>query len=102
LLKNNIAIFGLLLLFVSCETIDTDLTDDPSNVGPEDASIELLFNSTQLAFANFFQNTQFSVSQAMRMELMNGSPLYGFHYSPTSFDGPWTTAYAGFLTDAQA
>lgn len=104
ILKYNIAIFGLLFLFtaVSCETIDTDLTDDPSNVGPEDASIELLFNNTQLAFASFFQSTQFSVSQAMRMELMNGSPLYGFHYSPSTFDGAWTTAYANFLTDAQA
>lgn len=101
--KNNIVIASLLFLFVavSCETIETDLTDDPSNIGPEDTSIEFMFNSTQLALTSFFQNTQFSVSQAMRMELMDGSPLYGNHYQFTTFDGPWTTAYAGFLTDAQ-
>src|SRR5690606_27125714 len=80
---------------------ETDLTDDPSNIGPEDTSIEFMFNSTQLALTSFFQGTQFSVSQAMRMELMNGSPLYGFHYSATTYDSEWTTAYAGFLTDAQ-
>lgn len=91
----------LFLALASCETIETDLTDDPSGVGTDNASIEFVFNKTQLDLASFFQGTQFDVSQAMRMELMDGSPLYGFHYSPTTFDSEWTTAYAGFLRDAQ-
>lgn len=101
--KNNIALWSMVLFFalVSCETIETNLTDDPSGVGTDDANIEFVFNKTQLDLASFFQGTQFDVSQAMRMELMNGSPLYGFHYSATTFDSEWTIAYAGFLRDAQ-
>lgn len=102
-IKQTTAIFAtsLMLLFSGCETIDTDLTEDPSNQGPDDAPLDFLFNNTQLAFGNFFQNTQFIVSQGVRMELMGTSPIYANHYSPTSFDGIWTTAYASFLNDAQ-
>ncbi len=101
------SIYGLLamsLLFVtvSCETLETDLIDDPSNLGPEEASIEFLFNSTQIQLADFFEDIQFSGAQVTRMELMGTSPIYESQFSAGDFDASWISAYSGFLNDSKA
>jgi len=92
-----------LLIFsvLSCETVETQLTDDPSNLGGDEASIEFLLNSTQLELADFFETTQFAGAEVTRMENMGVSPVYLNNYSFTSFDGVWLDAYSDFLNDAQ-
>jgi len=90
----------LMMMAISCEVIETDLTDDPSNLGTDDASIEFLFNANQLALANFFETTQFAGAQVTRMELMGTSPVYASQYTAGNFDNVWLAAYSSFLTDA--
>jgi len=92
----------LFLSFIACETLETDLTEDPSSQGIEDASVSFLFNANQLGLANFFENTQFFGAQVTRMELMGTSPIYASQYQAGSFDNVWRSAYATFLIDAQA
>lgn len=96
---NQIIVALLFLFFVSCETIDTDLIDNPSTIGPEDATLEFLFNSTQISLAGFFETAQFPLAQVTRMELMSGAPTYENQFGAGRFNGLWTTAYATFLND---
>lgn len=94
-------LIALLLCITGCETIETDLTDDPSNLGEDEASLEFVFNANQLQLANFFQGIQFEGAQVCRMELMGTSPIYLNQFDFNQFDGSWRTAYAGFLRDAE-
>lgn len=95
-------LIALLLIGVSgCETIDTDLTDDPSNLGEDEASLEFLFNANQLQIATFFEAIQFTGAEVCRMELMNNSPVYLTQYEFSEFNGVWVAAYSSFLRDAQ-
>lgn len=97
-------LFPLMALFLcvtSCETIETDLTDDPSNLGEDEASLEFVLNANQLQIANFFQSIQFEGAQVCRMELMGTSPIYLNQFDFDQFDGTWRAAYSGFLRDAK-
>ena len=101
---NKIAHFLILILWImssSCETVETDLIDDPSAIGPGDAPLEFLFNGNQIAFANFFESTQFFGAQVTRMELMRTSPVYASQFGAADFDNVWRSAYSSFLIDAQ-
>jgi len=90
-----------LLAVTSCEVVETDLIEDPSNLGVDDASIEFLFNANQLALANFFESVQFSGAQVTRMELMGTSPIYESQFQADDFNGVWRAAYSNFLIDAK-
>lgn len=91
----------LVLFIFSCETIDTDLTEDPNNLGPDEASIEFLFNRAQIQFASYFENLQFLEAQVSRMELMRNSPFYASQFDAGSFDDTWVNAYVGVLNQTQ-
>lgn len=95
----NISLTLLFLTVLSCETMDTDLIDNPSQLNPEDASVEFLFNSTQLSFGRFFYNIHFPAAQVTRMEAMRFSPFYESQFQAQNFDGIWTLAYSNFLND---
>lgn len=101
--KTNILFPLIALLFCvgGCETIDTDLTDDPSNLGEDQASLEFVFNANQLQVATFFEAIQFSGSEVCRQELMSTSPIYLTQYEFGDFDFIWRVAYSSFLRDAQ-
>lgn len=94
-------LIALMFCVAGCETLETDLTDDPSRLGEEEASLEFVFNANQLQLANFFQSIQFEGAQVCRMELMGTSPIYLNQFSFGQFDGTWSTAYSGFLRDAR-
>ncbi len=93
------SIFLALTLMLSCETIETDLTEDPNNLTPDEASIGALINSSQFGFNSFFQGLQFSLSQVTRMELMRISATYANQFTVDSFNGPWINAYANCLVE---
>ncbi|MAP55175.1 SusD/RagB family nutrient-binding outer membrane lipoprotein [Altibacter sp.] len=99
----HIKFIALLLMFltVSCETIDTNLTEDPSNLGADEANIEFLFNASQLGFNSFFQGLQFNVATVTRMELMRNSPFYASQFDSDSFNGVWINAYANCLIETK-
>ena len=90
-----------LLSALSCEVVETDLVDDPSNLGTDDASVEFLFNANQIALANFFETIQFAGAQVTRMELMGTSPIYASQFQADDFDAVWRAAYSNFLIDAK-
>ncbi len=97
--KSILIVIMSLLSFMSCETIDTDLIDNPSTIGPDDATLEFLFNSTQISLASFFETAQLPLSQVTRLELMGNSSTYENQFQAVRFNGLWTVAYAGFLND---
>ena len=97
----SVAVVAALFAVVSCETIETDLTEDPNQLTANDANIEFLFNSNQIALVSFFQNLQFQEATVSRMELMRNSPFYASQYDAGSFDGAWTRAYANLLNETK-
>ncbi|EDM43806.1 hypothetical protein SCB49_09450 [unidentified eubacterium SCB49] len=100
-IMKSVAIIASLFAVVSCETIETDLTEDPNQLTADDANLEFLFNSNQLALASFFETLQFQEATVMRMELMNVSPFYASQYAAGDFDLAWTGAYADLLNETK-
>lgn len=93
----------VLLLFGelgSCKKFDK-LLDNPNTPSSSQADVDLYLNQVQLSFANFFDGAQDFGAQLTRMTIFYG-PTYTNGYSPQSFDGIWTTAYAGVLKNANA
>ena len=97
----SVAIIATLFTVVSCETIETELTQDPNQLTASDANLEFLFNSNQIALASFFEGLQFQEATVSRMELMRNSPFYASQYDAGSFDGTWTRAYANLLNETK-
>lgn len=100
-IKQILSLFLLASLF-SCETIETDLTDNPSQLGINDIETNGIFVSSQLQFAGIFEAFSTFGMDVSRMTQMGGSSNYSTNYIPASFNGTWTAAYAGFLKDSQA
>ncbi len=89
----------------SCETTDLDGTIDPDAVSTDQADATFLFNNIQFSFNNLVQGAggigSFT-SQVTRSFAMTGSSVYQSSFSPGSFNGIWSTAYAGLLQDIKA
>lgn len=100
-IMKSMAVIALLFSVVSCETIETDLTEDPNQLTADDANLEFLFNSNQIALANFFEGIQYLESTVTRMELMNTSPFYASQFAAGDFDATWTRAYANLLIETK-
>jgi len=96
-----IKVFSLtigLVLFNSCKL---DLLDNPNAVTLNNASPGFLLNRIQLDFATFFNQASDPGMRLTRM-LNQGQAIYANAYTPQSFDGLWTNAYANILTDVKA
>lgn len=76
-----------------------DLLQDPNNVKFENIRPTLVLSSIQTSVAGMFQGTSTFGMQMTRMQ-NSGGVEYRNVYSPQSFDGTWSTAYAGILTNA--
>ncbi|GAA0724898.1 hypothetical protein GCM10009430_29820 [Aquimarina litoralis] len=90
---------------MSCETAELDLLADPTQVGEDQLDPDQLFNGIQLGFNNFVQNVAGDASftsQVTRSFQMGGGNQYANAFAPISFNGIWTSAYAGVLNDIQA
>lgn len=99
---NKMLIVALVLGFSACDNLELDLQDNPNAVTPENASVNDLYNNVQLSF-NGFSNSLWGFSASLtRMIANTGAYDYQNAYSPTSFDGIWTNAYAGLLADIDA
>jgi hypothetical protein len=86
---------GGILLLTGCKKFDDKLNGlltNPSVPTPEAADADLYLNNLQLGFQSFYQAASDLTDPLVRQETMFG-PLYYNAYSPTSFDGIWTTAY---------
>ncbi len=109
-MKTKNLIYTLLLCLLvgfntSCETTELDGTIDPDAVSVDQNDPEFLFNNIQLTFNGFVQNVSGFASfsaQVTRMFAMTGSSVYQAAFSPNTFNGTWSTAYAGLLQDIEA
>jgi hypothetical protein len=90
----------LVCSFSACKKMDKLLVN-PNSVDPSLANADLLLNAVQLNFAGVFSTASDFGAQLTRQQQMYG-PLYNNAYSPTSFDGVWTTAYTGVIKNVDA
>jgi len=96
-------IVGILLLagFVSCKKQFDKLLTNPNYPSPSTADVDLYLNEVQLDFNYFWTSAADYGGQLSRMQHWTG-PFYRNGYTPASFDGQWTNAYAGVFTNVNA
>lgn len=110
-----------ILGFVSCETVELDLTENPNALVPEQASVDFFLNSIQEDFirhidgdADYDINDNFSSGgntngdglsniglELTRLDNMSGRQ-YVSAYQGSDFDDEWANAYQGILADIRA
>lgn len=95
----KIGIF-LLLLTSACD-LDGDL-QNPNQISVSGADVNLIMNSVQLNFADFFHSAAGTVDPLVRMQALTGGYRYQTAYNPSSLDGTWNLAYKGVLINNQA
>lgn len=94
---------GILLVgsLGACRKKLDSLLVNPNNPDPGSADVDLYLNYVQLNFISFYNTASDYGGQLTRQQVMYG-PLYSNAYSPNSFDGMWTTAYAEVIKNADA
>jgi hypothetical protein len=96
---SKIGFLSTILLLSSCETLDTELTDNPNFLTPDQASADFFLNSIQEDFARWVYEMGKYGLDLTRIEQMSGDRTYDNWTSPTSFSGSWQSAYQGMLLD---
>jgi hypothetical protein len=101
-LRRITAITAIVLLAGSCDNLEMEgLQNNPLAALPEQATINDLYNSVQLAFNSVFQSANFTPGAAARM-YMSVAYTYRAAAPNTTFNGLWQDAYSWFLPDARA
>ncbi|MGS2740224.1 SusD/RagB family nutrient-binding outer membrane lipoprotein [Sinomicrobium sp. M5D2P17] len=99
------AILSLGVLF-SCETTELDLTEDPNQLPPGEASADFYLNRIQVDFAKItdeeVDDGLGSVAAGVTRLGWMGTRQYLQAYSPSDFDQEWRTVYSSMLTDIYA
>jgi hypothetical protein len=99
-LKSLIITGSFALLIQACIKDKFDgLQQNPNGPLPNQVREELLLNTVQLGFNNLFQTLSNRGMELTRMTLL-GSSTYGVAYSPSNFDGVWSTAYTSVIKNA--
>lgn len=93
--------YGMLLIFVfaACD-LDGDL-ENPNQISVSGADENLIMNSVQLDFSNFFNAAERAVNPLVRMEAMTGGFRYQTANTPEGANGMWSTAYSDVLVNAE-
>jgi hypothetical protein len=87
-----------LLVLVSCETTELDLTDNPNALSPSQADPTFFLNSIQIDFAFWVNSMGERGAELTRINYLSGR-TYNNIYSPDSWNGIWSSAYRGMLED---
>ncbi|MBC2839613.1 SusD/RagB family nutrient-binding outer membrane lipoprotein [Robiginitalea sp. SC105] len=103
ILFNTLCFVGVLGLFMlqSCETTDLDLTKNPNQLSPDQASPDFLLNGIQEDFARVVEAFGRTGAEVTRIDYMFGRS-YINNYQPNTFDGRWEDAYTEIRTDLGA
>ena len=88
-------VFVCLMLGASCTL---DLQQNPNAVDPSQAIPDLLLNSMQRQVAGLFSGAS-GIGMGLTRLQNSGGSTYANTITPLTFDGTWSTAYAGILTD---
>ena len=84
----------------SCKKFDT-LLENPNSATPGTANVDLYLNQVQLGFVSLYNGFSEYGEELTRMEYM-AARTYLDLYSPETFDGDWTTAYATIMKNGNA
>ena len=96
---NKFILVAVVFIMAGCQATELDeLLENPNGVAPENADVNFLFNSVQLDFAQFVNQTSDLTMPVVRMMTMGGN-VYENSYTPQSFNNIWTIAYAGLFPD---
>lgn len=95
--KIKLLIVTVTLLVASSCTLDLQV--DPNNVKLSGLRPTLVLSNMQSSLAGLFQGTS-GVGMQVTRQLNSAGVRYANIFQPQSFDGIWTTAYAGILEDA--
>jgi hypothetical protein len=97
--KNILKRFAFVLVFATWAcNLDGDL-DNPNQITPAGADVDLIMNGLQLDFADFFNESERAVNPLVRMEAMTGGFRYQTANTPQSVDLLWRTAYENVLNN---
>lgn len=94
--KINILLVALgVFLTSSCEL---NYLENPNLVTEKSTDANFLLNNIQLNFAGVFNGISGS-GQALTRMINQGGNTYETFYTPTTYDGLWSSSYAGILAD---
>ncbi len=97
----RIKYFILTCMVVLASACTLDLQEDPNAVQLNNLDPNLTLNSVQTAVPGLFQSFSTWGMQMTRLQ-NSGGTVYNNVFSPQTFDGVWSTAYATLLSDADA
>lgn len=99
-MKDIIKKFGFLaiLLVTACD-LDGDL-ENPNQITPSNADVNLIMNGVQLSFSNFYNAAESAVNPLVRMEAMTGGFRYQTANTPEGVDALWSNAYEDVIVNA--
>jgi len=103
-MKYKKIVLGLLLVatgFTACNKEFDTLLTNPNYPSTTTADVDLYLNKVQLDFNNFFQSASGPAGALARQNYWGG-PFYINAYSPSSFDGMWSTGYSGVIANVDA
>lgn len=96
----SVLLFAVMMLHSCTKKLD-DLLNNPNSATPEAADVDLFLNTVQLNFRSFYTTASDYGGQLTRQQVWYG-PLYSNGFSPTSFDGMWSSAYTGVVKHVDA
>lgn len=94
-------IFALIGFISACDMYDLDQQDNPNALDPSTASLDDLYNSIQLGFADQFESGDYTAGALARM-YMTVAFTYNAAVTNTTMGGVWNNAYAGIFPDVDA
>jgi len=101
-MKNIYKIFIVSLimsgLFLSCETTELDLAENPNALTPDQGDVNLFLNSIQLGFAGGIEGVNGLSAAMTRIEQFAGRD-YLNALQPGTLNGFWASAYPGIFED---
>jgi hypothetical protein len=86
------------LFFASCETTELDMTQNTKDLAPDQADPDFYLNAIQIDFAYLTESFGNTAGALTRIDYMNGRD-YANAYSPSNFDGRWSSAYQTIMND---
>jgi hypothetical protein len=102
-MKKILKSIGLLIAMIcmitlsSCETTDTNLTQDPNSLSENDKNADLLLNKIQTQFASTIQEFGTVGSEVSRLKWMFGRNYQDDAYTSSTFNEAWEDSYQVIL-----
>ena len=98
-LNKNIFWLFSLALFISCETTELNLLDDPNVPSSENLDPDTNLNFVCYSLSEFFEDATEAGAESVRLEYMFDTYQVNYNNSNVNLSGMWTTGYADILNE---